>query len=50
MNRVPESFKEGWGDIRNELLAAYYVVGMDDKFLTEFSKDGRRDLLDSLDV
>lgn len=50
MDSIPENFKEGWGDIRNELLAAYYVVGMDDKFLTEFAKDGRGDLPGSLDV
>lgn len=38
---IPGTFKEGWGEISNELLAAYYVVGTDDKFLQEFEKTHR---------
>ena len=33
MDEIPESFREGWGDIVDALIAAYYVVGTDDKFL-----------------
>ena len=39
MGKIPQSFKDGWGIISDELLAAYYIVGNDDKFLAKFAKD-----------
>lgn len=37
-NEIPEGFTEGWGNISEALVAAYYVVGTDDKFLAKFIK------------
>ncbi len=45
-DKIPESFKNGWTDISDELLAAYYIVSTDDKFLEKFSrppKDNKED-------
>jgi len=39
INKIPGSFRDGWGDISDEVLAAYYVVGTDDKFLAKFAKE-----------
>lgn len=39
INKIPGSFRNGWGDISDDLLAAYYVVGTDDKFLAKFAKE-----------
>lgn len=41
MNKIPQKFKEGWGDVSDEVLAAYYIVGTDDKFLSKFAKDDK---------